>query len=111
MWEPGGVLTEHDMRKGLEKCYKHGRLMRLMQWLSSMLWQGIKSRELDMLAACSFFDVELWLELCSCDISLVEVSVISEIAHIQNQKGGDSVNAYSMVEHEELLSTRKKKQK
>ncbi|XP_010467355.1 PREDICTED: uncharacterized protein LOC104747427 isoform X2 [Camelina sativa] len=95
VWKPGGVLNEDDKWKGIEKCYNHGMLMRLMRWLPSMWLQRIKSTELYKLAICSLVGLKTWSRLCSGDISLVE----------------GFVNANSEMEQQELLSTRKKKQK
>ncbi|KAH0902362.1 hypothetical protein HID58_041865 [Brassica napus] len=53
VWEPGGVVTEHDQWKDLEKCYICGRLTSLVQRQCSMCWQGIKFQELGWLVACS----------------------------------------------------------
>ncbi|ESQ27739.1 hypothetical protein EUTSA_v10019354mg [Eutrema salsugineum] len=56
MWEPGGIATEHDKWKGLEKCYKDGKSMRLMHRLSSILWGYGKVTELT--PESSIMDIE-----------------------------------------------------
>lgn len=70
MWEPGGVRTGHDKWKGLEKCYKHGRLMRVVEQMSSIWCRGIKSKDFDRLATCSFVDIKTWLEVCFCQYKI-----------------------------------------
>ncbi|ESQ46560.1 hypothetical protein EUTSA_v10000586mg [Eutrema salsugineum] len=109
MWEPGGIATEHDKWKGLEKCYKDGKSMRLMHRLSSILRGYGKVTELT--PESSIMDIE------TQEVVDYVSAVVEQIGYVPREV--EMPQKFSVVTKLDcadqmlkgLLRTRKRKQK